>query len=70
MATLKLNTCRALLHYSIHRFLPATYQGVDAKGFYLLLYTVALRTLSLSPLNLYQNRPPSMKISQNACRYP
>jgi len=28
-------------------------RGVNAKGFYLLLYSIALRTFSLSPLNAF-----------------
>ena len=45
-----------LLFYDIFRslFLPnplkIIYQGVNAKEFYLLLYSIALRAFSLSPL--------------------
>ena len=35
------------------QFTP-TVQGVNTKGFYLFLYTIVLRTLSRSPLNIVQ----------------
>jgi len=31
-----------------------TYRWVIAKGFYLILYSIALRTLLLSPLDVYE----------------
>ena len=58
LVTLALMKKDPFLHFNIPNNLTKrwAYRDVSAKMFYVLRYTIALKTLSLSQLNMYQNK--------------